>query len=172
MRRKIGWLALPLVLGALMFAAKPRVEHQTLTKEDAQVRQLMSQASAVTFSYGRRGQEGMNQTLSKSEFAPLVENFYTTPYDPNRPSICDPQNGVVALQFSLPPHKAYPRRKKDENNVMIKMAVAEGDGQVSVSYPGAIPNGGNFNSFTVKRWMNLLLANPRIGPELRKRMKP
>jgi hypothetical protein len=47
MKRRIAWLALPLLLAALVFGVKWRVDHPTPTQEDLKIRALLGRAFMV-----------------------------------------------------------------------------------------------------------------------------
>lgn len=158
-------MALPFVLGALMFGVKWRAEHPTPTKEDLEIRVLMRKSSQVTASHNLSSSYYASVPLSKTEFSALVSNFFLSP-NQNVNLKSWSSNQVVHFEVDYP----QPKSKSAVSEVSIEINVQTLWGWMNVHRKNA-REGYKLHPVTVKRWIELLLNHPRIGPELRARMK-
>lgn len=164
MNRKIAWWALPLMLGGLMWGVKWRADHPTPTKADLRLRALLSKSSQIDVDYSQFNQKKYRVKLSNEELKSFVDCFYIYP-PPTRPStVIMGGNGIVYISCFL--------KKPREDGALgahIYLPLDERNGKIDVVYGnGQIEH--KLHPVTVKRWIELLLTNPRIGPELKARM--
>ncbi len=161
MKRIISWPALPLVLGALIFAVKWRVEHPTATKEDLEVRALLAQSGGFEVSHviwaGKRLNE-FKRKLSKSEFQPFINCFYLSPRTYGPSSMAMGKQGIITIA-----------RDDRVATIVASINLDKRVGELLITR-SARTKMRSIHGITTKRWMELLMANPRIGPELRARM--
>jgi hypothetical protein len=168
MIRKLLWLALPLALCALVWGVKWRADHPTPSDLDLGIRDLMSRSSRVDVLYQRR--EG-NQIvkfpleLSATEFESFVDCLYLTRKEANKNVAPMSKYGEIALHSTF--NKKVEGRSK---GVFIKMDLDGREGQL-IYYGTGNRIQSELDPITTKRWRELLLSHPRIGPELRRRMQ-
>lgn len=160
MKRKIGWLAVPLVLLALVLGVKWRIEHPTPTQEDLKMRALLATYSSmeVACSSSNSGVGFVDTQLTRQELQPFIECFYLSRQQPQkRLSRMNLYSGVT-LRF------APPDSMRTGSWIYIYLDAHQGTNFISDPARSLHP-------LTIKRWKELLLANPRVGPELRARLK-
>lgn len=179
-------MALPLVMCALMWGVKWRAANPVPTKEDLEVRAMMSQADYVDFDYSlyhynKADTSGGSTMLSEKELTEFISCFHVLPYRVGELGVPINSNQAVQIFF---------RFIKTKKNVNIYLDVPLRAGSVTVREPmGKVktklhPSAGSIilgdstgmrdyklHPATTKRWIELLLAHPRIGPELRARMQ-
>lgn len=170
--KRFAWLALPLLLCALVWGVKWRADHPTPTKLDLEVRALMLKSVEVEFSrYSHafivKNWENYHILLSKEEMKPFIDCFHLT----QKPNITNEntrsRNGSVS--FACPSNEP---QKFGIYTVTATIIVDEREGRVELSKPTSDGRSThNLHPITVKRWLELLFAHPKIGPELRRRMK-
>ncbi len=170
MKRKIAWLALPLVLFGLVSDVDAQAKRPVPTKGDLEARILMLRTATTDTSYYPR-YRGTPVTidiskLSKEESKKLIQCFHISPNRQNMWAITSDINGSIVVYFhDGGKDKETPR---DKLAVSIHLGVSGREG-VAVFHRYKYSEH-TLDPATVKRWKELLLANPRIGPELRKRM--
>lgn len=166
MKRKLATLALPLLLAALMLGVKWRAEHPTPTKEDLEVRALLKKPPPTKVSYRLWSSRYRSKMVSKQEFTKLMDNLYLSPQQRTVPTSTRSDEVVHFICY----YQA-PRNSKDAvSSVSIEMNITKLWGWMYV-YRTQRESGYRLHPVTVKRWIELLKANPRLGPELRARMK-
>ncbi len=172
MKRKLAWLAVPLLLAAGIFGVKWRAEHPMPTKEDLAIRAVLLKSRSIYFSHG--GLPGAGEfdsiwsDLNQSEAKLFIECLYLLPKSKqNNNSLLGGIKGNILIRWSIP--EKNPNKTQE---VTTLFRVAENDGLcLAYGSNGFKPYFHQLHPVTVKIWMELLLANPRIGPELRARMK-
>ncbi len=166
MKRKIAWLALPLVLGVLAFAAKWRAEHPTPTKEDLEVRALMREASQVEVAdVITTTQTKSLGFLSRDEISSLADNVYCL--HANSSILWGSDTIVIKFLYRTPTINGTRR-------IEVTTGIDGGISRLDVLSSPQTAIGSiawELHPATVKSWFGILKANPRIGPELRARMK-
>lgn len=168
MKRKIVWLALPLILGALMLGAKWRAEHPTPTKEDLEIRALIANPRIAYISYDSSftptsAPINYRSSVFNYELTSLTDYFYLLPKSPSGQI---PTFGSETLHLTW----YFSNPKKDAVKRIYISLFDKTRGQCVISNSRRRLEY-TLHPVTVKRWIELLLANPRIGPELRARMK-
>lgn len=164
MKRKIAWLALPLVLFALIFGVIWRRNHPTPTKEDLEIRALIVRTPLVLISpYSQNGVfNKYEHILSITESMPFADSFYISQSPIKRGA-----RETLFVEFIL-----LDSRPTTLEDVLVRLNVNQGEGTVVFISNMGDQTERNLHPVTFKRWMELLLTNPQIGPELRKRMNP
>ncbi len=165
--KRIAYLALPLLLCALVWGVKWRADHPTPTKLDLEVRALMLKASQVEVGLTRHrinpNSRSLKAALSKEEARALVESFNLSP-QPNQ--LSDSSSGIkgrLVIEFHSP------EKKSVAGSVKVQADIDEREGTAFIR----TGNGHRIYALHVvtnRRWKQLLLNHPRIGPELRRRM--
>lgn len=157
MKRRPLLLAVPLMLLALVLGVKWRADHPTPTKEDLRIRALMSKSYAVKVTFF----DNVNDIfISKQDTKDFVDFFYISP----------DQNSTIYISGSLAILDFYIKNPKSSDIADVSATID------TVSYIGTMgvrssgESAYTIHSLTAKRWKELLLAHPRTGPELRKRM--
>ena len=84
MKRRIVWLALPLVLGALMLGVKWRVEHPKPTKEDLEMRAFIlksTEAQLIHSSWdgAHRFRADYESKIAIRDLTPLIAEIHLIP---------------------------------------------------------------------------------------------
>lgn len=167
MKRKIAWLALPLILFALIWGVKWRADNSSPTELDLKIRVMMLASSKITVSHRTFLKSSRNikcGTLSKQEFKPLINCFHFLHPSLQKRRIDTGTNGIITINCQL----TQPR-KDGVKSLDIQLNSDSRLCNVLVFNPKNIQIY-DFRPTTTKHWIALLLANPRIGPELRKRM--
>lgn len=154
---------MPLVLVAALLCINWRAQHPIATEEDLRLRALMSHTRVVEVEYVLWNGSKLDQyrvKFSPKEFQPFVDSFYLSsqPVGVNTGGMGT--MGIVTL-----------KPREDGNTLIIA--------DVSVDKRGGSLLFGSekkhslkaLHPVTVKRWVELLLANPRIGLQLRAREK-
>ena len=166
MKRKLAWLTLPLVLCALVWGVKWRSDHPTTpTKLDLEARALMRQCSSIRIDHHLPTPSKFTANrISKVEMKPFIESLFLIAQPSSVSPVMGP-SGAISLDCT----KFY-RDRKAVLGVFATISVDNGRSKVMVgdmntSYQYQL------HPYTLKRWMELLLAHPRIGPELRARMQ-
>ncbi|BCM88653.1 hypothetical protein IAD21_00494 [Abditibacteriota bacterium] len=176
MKRRVAGLALPLVLFALVWGAKWHVDHPTPTKEDLEMRAFFSTASRVKINYFTGNPKTLYESsqpiystnLPGKESAGLSDCFYLSPnQEPGHWAVG--RNGTLLIRYSI-------KRKTSRGFrfVTISLDLEKCRGTVidgSSDDPTAELKDVELHPITARRWVELFLANPRIGPELKARIK-
>jgi hypothetical protein len=167
MKRKFAWLMLPVMLCALVWGIKWRIDHPKPTKLDSELRALMSKSPAMEFTYDHGRDKTYRVWLSQNEIAPFADSFMLSP-TPIGSSYVAGKNGLINIYFF--------RKKPSERGSYILNVVIYVDERTGFIYPFPLDGEVQYKSdsvhpATTKRWLELLLNHPRIGPELRARMK-
>ncbi|PQV63043.1 hypothetical protein B1R32_11620 [Abditibacterium utsteinense] len=163
MKRKSAWLFLPLILLSLMLGAKWRADHPALTKNDAEMRALMSHSKGIEVSLVTWGAKEIKEhrvKLSGKEFQPFVDCFYLSPQTYDSHSSALGKKGIVTIK----------PREDGVAMIIVTLSLDKGVGEILVARAGK-HRMLNIHPVTMKRWIEFLMTNPRIGPELRTRMK-
>jgi hypothetical protein len=167
MKRRLLWLALPLVLLALVLGVKWRAEHPTPTKEDLEIRAVMAQASKVVVTQWlvNESQTRFCGTISSKELAPFADAFYTLPYQSLKSNFATGASGILNVEFQFD----YPRT---DYITSIDVSINAGSTS-SYIYIHHLVKDRLFDIHPVmtKRWMELLLEHPQIGAALREQAK-
>ena len=166
MKRKIAWLALPLVLAALMLGVKWRAEHPPVTKEDLAIRALMSQCSTVTVEEGLPNESRLEPygTLSKVEIKHFIDSLHSIPQQSTPQNWPTGANGIIYVKFLF-------KQAREDSVTSIDVSLNFGASLcfIVILHPG---RGNEFTQcrvhpVTVKRWMELLMSNPDISSFIR-----
>ena len=166
MKRKLVWLTLPIMLCALVWGVKWRADHPTTPTElDLKARALMLESSSIEIGHDLSTPLKLRANrISKAEMKPFIDSLFLIAQPPSISPVMGP-NGAIRIDCT----KFY-REKKAVLGVLTTISVDNGRTKVMV---------GDMNSsyqyqlhpYTAKRWMELLLNHPRIGPELRARLQ-
>lgn len=169
MKSRIAWSAVPLVLAALLFGLKWRTDHPTLAGLNAQIAQQLSDAPRAAVGlmpkYGDKRFKVVQFQLSKAEFQPFIGSLKLSSSIPVKETLPSGERGIVWITSVL----------KDSEKGNLKMIA----GEISLDQEIALINvyknkqGTRYqlDSAALGRWKKLLLKHPRIGPELRARLK-
>lgn len=168
MKPKLAWLTLPLALCVLVWGVKWRVDHPTPTKADLEIRALMGQSRSLEVVYygNQNGSTKHSVWLSSQEMEPLASCFSLSPSQPsNTYGVTSGASGTLGVYCRL----AKPR-KDGVIGVFISISLDKRDGKVVIGHPENKKEL-NLHPATTKRWMELLLSHPRIGPQLKAPLK-
>ena len=167
--KRIAYLALPLLLCVLVWGVKWRADHPTPTKLDLELRALMLKSPKVEFAYYPRiwtqSHREYYSEISKEELKQFADCFYLSgqPIITKR-MVYEKPEGINVYSYTKNV-KGY-----DVENVTININIKTRQGKVVVGDPNDQLEH-SLHPVTTKRWLNLLLTHPKIGPELRRRMK-
>ncbi len=167
MKRLFAWLALPLVLGALMLGAKWRADHPTPTKEDLELRALILQSSSIEVLHKPHYYQKIRpykSILSTQELKPLSDSFFVLSKETKLKELEAGLRGATIVFCRL----AKPR-KDGVIGVSVVMSVDNKRGVANIVSDHLTEF--DLHPVTIKRWIEILLADPRVGPEFRVRMK-
>lgn len=158
MKRKLAYLAVPLLLAALMLGVRWRAQHPAPTQEDLQMRALLATYPSMEALYvsGNAGVGAVQIQLTKQELRPFIECFYLSRQQHRKPSRMSAYGGVN-LRFDAPGGA--------RSGAWISISVDARRGAEFLSDPPR-----DLHPVTIQRWNELLLANPRVGAELRARL--
>jgi hypothetical protein len=166
MKWKTSWLVLPLLLFILVLGVKWRVDHPTPTKTDLEIRALMLSAATVEVFHTPRNnkqRKAHKVKFSTKELKPLTEGFYISPQPVKTSSVRMGVSGTIQVYCFL----AKPRAD-GVAGVFVTIAVDDREGRVILGHPDYIHEL-NLHPVTVKRWLDILLADPRLYPRLQTR---
>ena len=167
-KRRGLWLALPLVLGGLAWGLKWRADNPSSTKDDLRLRALMMKFPVTGISYSAVGP--MNPKfywMSKEELKPFVDSFHVVLPNERLNGSNQRWSEIVGVTFLLDKSR---HNDRELVSVSIQIDIPTKQGNVHIYHP-AKNEIYNLHPTTSKRWLELLLNHPRIGPELRRRMK-
>ncbi len=182
MKRKIAWLALPLVLFTLVWGVKWRVEHPTPTKEDFELRALMripSKIDPTTVEYHPSKPESFKNdpiVLSKEEIKQFVDSFYISPKSSKLNQLNNGSVGTITVIFQFDKSKnskvigLYVSIGIEDKKGLVMFAHPDGKGGIKYDYPDSSA-ARNLHPVTVKHWLELLRNHPQIGAERSARLK-
>ena len=162
MKPHLALVALPLVLAALALGVKWRADHPTPTKEDLRIRALLAQPGGMEVSHATWDGKKLHEfklKFSEKEFQAFVNCFYLSPQRYNSNPIAMSKNGIITIA-----------RDDRTATIVASLSLDKWIGELLISRPGKSKTR-NIHPVTVKRWIELLIAHPRIGPELRARLK-
>ncbi len=167
MKRKIALLALPLVLFALVWSVKWRIDHPTPptpTQEDLKIRALlMDYSKVVSFTYfppNLIGSVIYDADIHQDEMKPFIDCFCVLPKAPKTHQV-----GVGEFGFAFHFDNG---QKKNEISAIVRIKTDKIGEEFYVQSPTG-PINRNIHPATAKLWIALLFSNPRIGSELRAR---
>lgn len=172
-RFRLWLLLLPVLLGALTWGLKWRADnYPTPTKLDLEIRALMLRSSAmeIVHSSGLPSESEIasefptyRTRLSPSELKPFAETFALSP-ERDRRSFELSENGLLSFSCSS---------KNDKGNTESVLVEIYLDMLMTRVVHQSNSSGAEYDLHPVvaKGWLELLLNHPRIGPELRRRMK-
>ena len=168
-KRRGLWLVLPLVLGVLAWGLKWRADNPSSTKEDLEIRALMLKTSRGSFFYHPHSSKSATITtfgvkLSEKELEPFVQNLHLLQTD--RRGLPFGKSGTIELYWFL-----QLSTKKGSTQLRCLLDADGRDGIFTIDASEPRSRTYNLHPTTTKRWLELLLNHPRIGPELRRRMQ-
>ena len=177
MNRKLAYSAAPLIFAVLILGVKWRAEHPTPTKEDLEYRELMLGSSKMEVAYGPGFPKGTTvfsgqisiiyqSKPSSQDLETLADNFYLSPHPLKKTGALLSEVGTIFIRFYL----AKPKKDEVEGAYII-IDFDKCEGKSGMTHPNNNKAVRRLHPVTVKGWMEILLSHPRIGPELRARMK-
>ncbi len=163
---------------ALMFAAKWRAEHPTATKEDLKMRTLMSESSEIVVVYepgliwkgdryirAKGGTKSYRLKQSEAKLKSLIDTFHLSPQPHEGNLRVVSEKGTVYVHFSF-----SKERKDGVARVTSSVETGSFEGDIASSDKEYNEVTHELHPITIKRWKELLLDHPNIGPELRARL--
>ena len=152
-----------------MFGVKWRAEHPSVAGAESQLQNLLPKAQATRVSTAPRRVNGKLDfspfVLSKAEFKPFIDSLKLSPEAVTPVHAVTDLRGVIFVSSwvneSLLNNTKLVEFVFNIHTDNAKVVVRRGKRETEYKLAPA----------AAKRWVELLLANPRIGPELRARMK-
>ena len=168
-RFRLALLLFPVLLGALAWGLKWRADNPSSTKEDLRLRALMlkpSKSDITLFPAVLGVGKIYSANLTKEELQPFVDSLNVLPQSSklNEQVIYPTDTVIIVCEIDKPQRDGV-----ESLSVSINFMNRQGKAHVGYSYQEI---GYRLHPATTKRWLELLLNHPRIGPELRRRMKP
>ena len=170
MKRPLLLLALPLILAAITFGVKWRADNPTPTKEDLEIRALMSKLPTAEFFHTPPRKSALQMyhvRLSKRELKPFIDCVFMSSHSFKASKGMSSKYGTVGMYIPI-----VESEKHKLKWALINISLDNRMGQIITGHTKHTnaPMETNLHPTTTKRWLELLLANPRIGPELRARL--